>query len=73
MFTYLLTYYSYSVMGVLAMACEPLVAACGIQFPDQGLNTGPCIGSADLVPGPPEKSLSATLETAGEVILESDI
>ena len=55
------------------MACEPLVAACGIQFPDQGLNTGPCIGSADLVPGPPEKSLSATLETAGEVILESDI
>ena len=63
MFIYLLIYYGYSAMWVLAMACKLLVAACGIQFPDQGLNTAPpCIGSADLVPGPPEKSLSATLE-----------
>ena len=26
---------------ILAAACELLVEACGIQFPDQGLNPGP--------------------------------
>ena len=41
MFIYLLIYYGYSAMWVLAMACELLVAACGIQFPDQGLDTAP--------------------------------
>ena len=27
--------------GSLVLACEHLVAACGIKFPDQGLNLGP--------------------------------
>lgn len=45
LFIYLLTYYGYSAMWVLAMACELLVAACGIQFPDQGLKHGhPALG-----------------------------
>ena len=26
------------------VACELLVVACGTQFPDLGLNPGPCIG-----------------------------
>ena len=29
---------------VLAVTCKLLVATCGISFPDQGLNLGPCIG-----------------------------
>ena len=35
-----------------------LVVACGIQFPDQGLNRGPLHWEYEvLAPGPPEKSL----------------
>ena len=30
---------------ILAVACELLVSACGVQFPDQGSNTGPLFGS----------------------------
>ena len=29
-------------------ACELLVAACGIKFPDQGSNASPCVGSRSL-------------------------
>ena len=29
-------------------ACELLVAACGIKFPDQGSNASPCVGSQSL-------------------------
>ena len=34
-------------MGSYVAACELLVAARGIWFPDQGLTLGPCIGSAE--------------------------
>ena len=37
---------------------ESLVAACGIQFPDQGLNSGPLLWECRvLATGPPGKSL----------------
>ena len=32
---------------VLVAAFELLVSACGIQFPDQGWNPDPCIGSTE--------------------------
>ena len=42
---------------VLVAACELLVAACGIQFPNQGLNSGPLHWErAVLLTGPPGKS-----------------
>ena len=34
-------------VGSLAVAGKLLVAACGIYFPDQGLNPAPSIGSMD--------------------------
>ena len=38
-------------------ACKPLVAACGIQFPDQGMNLGPLQRECGiLATGPPGKS-----------------
>ena len=40
--------------------CEVLVAACGIQFPDQGWNPGPLHWEHGvLATGPPEKSQSS--------------
>ena len=33
--------------GIFSVACELLVLACEIQFPDQGLNLGPSIGSTE--------------------------
>ena len=36
--------------NLLVVACELLVAACGIQFPDQGSNPDPCIGSMGFHP-----------------------
>ena len=45
--------------GSLVVACERLVAACGIQFPDQGLNLGPLQWELRvLATGPGVKSLS---------------
>ena len=38
---------------VLVMTLGSLVAACGILFPDQGLNPGPLLWECDiLAPGP---------------------
>ena len=37
-------------VGSLAAACEFLVVVCGIQFPNQALNPGPCIGSLKSQP-----------------------
>ena len=34
----------------LVAACTLLIVACGIQFPDQGWNPGPCIGSSESLP-----------------------
>ena len=43
---------------ILAAACELLVEACGIQFPDQGLNPGLLHWERGVsATGPPEKSL----------------
>ena len=43
--------------GYLAAACEHLVAACGIQFPDLGSNLGPMHREHGvLATGPPVKS-----------------
>ena len=45
-------------MGSLVVACEFLVVACGIQFPDQGSNPGPLRWERRvLVTGTPWKSL----------------
>ena len=42
------------------MACKLLVAACGIYFPDQGLNLGPLHWeSGVLATGPPGKFLKS--------------
>ena len=44
--------------GIFAAACKLLVAACGIQFPDQGLNLGPLHWERGvLLSGPPGKPL----------------
>ena len=43
--------------GVLVVTCEFLVVACGIQFPDLGLNLGPLHWEPRvLATGPPGKS-----------------
>ena len=43
---------------LLVAACRHLVAACGIQFPDQGSKPGPLHWECGvLAPGPPGKSL----------------
>ena len=43
--------------GSSSAACELLVAACGIQFPDQGSNPGPLHWECGvLATGPPGKS-----------------
>ena len=40
------------------LLCQVLIAACGIQFPDQGANLGPLHWELGvLVTGPPGKSL----------------
>ena len=42
--------------GSFVVACKELVAACGIQFPDQGLNLGPLLWQHRvLATGPPGK------------------
>ena len=44
--------------GSLVVACEPLVAACGIQFPNQGSNLGALHWERGVfATGPPGKSL----------------
>ena len=44
--------------GPSVAACKLLVAACGIQFPNQGLNLGPLHWECGvLAPGPPGKPL----------------
>ena len=44
--------------GSLIASCEFLVAACGISFPDEGLNLGPLNWEHGvLATGPPGKSL----------------
>ena len=46
-----------SMQDLLIPACELLVAACGIQFPDQELNLGPLHWELGiLATGPPGKS-----------------
>ena len=48
-------------VGSLAVACELLVATCGIQFPDQGSNPGPLHWECGvLATGSPGKFLSAS-------------
>ena len=43
--------------GSSVTACEPLIEACGIQFPDQGLNLGPLRWERRVsATGPPGKS-----------------
>ena len=43
--------------NLLVVACELLVAACGILFPDQGSNPGPLHWERGvLATGPPGKS-----------------
>ena len=43
--------------GSLVVVCKPSVAACGIQFPDQGLDLGPLHWECGVIAiGPPEKS-----------------
>ena len=43
---------------VFVAACELIVVACGIPFPDQGLNPGPLHWEHKIfTTGPPEKSL----------------
>ena len=38
-------------LKIFIWLCQVLVVACGIQFPDQGSNPGPCIGSLESQPG----------------------
>ena len=48
--------------GSLVAACKLLVAACGIEFPDQGSNPGPLHWEHGvLATGPPGKSLNRNL------------
>ena len=45
------------IVACLVGAPKPLVAACGISFPNQGLNLGPLHHEREiLVIGPPRKS-----------------
>ena len=48
---------------ILVAAQEPSVAACGIQFPDQGSNPGsPALGVRGVLgTGPPGKSLNSMM------------
>ena len=32
---------------IFVAACQLVVVACGLEFPDQGLNLGPCFGSME--------------------------
>ena len=49
-------------VGSLFVACEPLVVACEIQFPDQELNTGRLRWEYEvLATGPPGKSFKKIL------------
>ena len=50
------TWSSLQHVGHLVESCELLVAACGIQFPNQGLNLDTCVGSTVLATYPPGKS-----------------
>ena len=52
---------SYDMRDLIAEACELLVAACGIQFPDQRLNLGPYIRSTESQPLDHQGGSSCTL------------
>ena len=50
--------------GSLVMVCQLLSAACGIQFPDQGLNLGPLHWELRVpATGPPERSPADIIST----------
>ena len=52
-----LSFFQLGHVGSLVVACELLVAACGIQFPDRGWNPGlQHWESGVLAMGPPGKS-----------------
>ena len=49
-------------VGSLVVACRPLVVACGIWLPGQGLNLGPLYWEGEvLATGPSEKSPASSL------------
>ena len=60
--------------GSLVVACKLLVAACGIQFPDQGSNLGPLHWEHRvLATGPSGKSLVLSFLRVVVVVLEQSI
>ena len=59
--------------GSSVVVCELLVAACGIQFPDQGSNPGLCIENAESATGPLEKSLNKVFRFIIQPTLTSDL
>ena len=58
-------------VGSLVAACELLIAACGIQFPDQGLNLGPLHWELRVVTtGPLGKSQNMLLKLIFPVTIQ---
>ena len=47
-----------------------LIAACGIQFPDQGSNWAPCLGSAESQPLDHQRSPERDFKVQHEWLVE---